>query len=81
MKPHPTIRALTALRAKHQGSRYAVPFPDLTCPPSPCTCGFGNGLRPVVGPAPVRSVIVSHLHKSSYQVLSRTEIQYAGRKV
>lgn len=70
---------LARLRAKHRVP-YAVPFPDLSHSLDPCTCGFG--------PTPRRGsfntsagLIVSHLHKSSYQVLLRSEVEVAGRKV
>jgi hypothetical protein len=59
-------------------STWRVPFPVLEYSSDPCTCGFG--------PTPRRqsqtcAAIVGCLHKSSYQVLFRSELKYAGRKV
>lgn len=60
-------------------STHKVPFPVLVYSADPCTCGFG--------PTPKRrqiikaEVIIGALHKSSYQVLFRSEIKYMGRKV
>ena len=76
MLPILITRRLTAARAL---PRYTVPFPDLSTTASPCTCGFGP--TPARTPQVSQGLIVSHLHKSTYQVLSRSEIQYAGRKV
>jgi len=70
---------LAKLRAKHLAQAYQNEFPDLTTPPSPCTNGFGP--TPARAKLAATGFIVSHLHKSSYQVLGRNEVQYAGRKV
>lgn len=57
-----------------------LPFPDLSTPPSPCTCGFGpTPAKPKHGP--VQGLIIGCLHKSSYQVLSKADLPFMGRKV
>lgn len=74
-------KALARLRAKHP-SPFRQPFPDLSVPAGyPSLGGFGNPTPKRASPPAPTTLTVSLLHKSSYQVLSRDEVQYAGRKV
>lgn len=80
MKWPARLKEITKLRSKHR-TPYHVPFPDLHTEPT--YPSLGNGFAPSLGkpePKVAKGLIVSHLHKSSYQVLGRNEIQYAGRK-
>lgn len=65
------------LKAKHGKEKYKAPFPDLKCPPSPCTNGFG--LTPKHTPPKIKGgYIVDSLHKQGLMVLSRDELPWAG---
>lgn len=80
--PKDILAHVDRLRTRHRG-RYHVPFPDLSLDRDPAPSG--PCFAPIVprgrGRAAPAGLIVSHLHKSSYQVLSRTEVQFASRKV
>jgi hypothetical protein len=62
---------------------YRAPFPDLFVEPrtAPCSNTIVAIEYPPAKPSVSTGLIVSHLHKSSYQVLTRAEVQFAGRKV
>jgi hypothetical protein len=72
-----TYIQLYKLRAKHAGTKYRLPFPDLKCPPSPCTNGFGPTPKHVP-PKMKGNLIVDSLHKQGMMVLSRDELPWAG---
>ena len=77
---------LDRLRAKHGKDRSLVrQFPDLSVEQrtSPCSNRFAppptlpiEKLKAILGP----EFVVSCLHKSSYQVLLRRELPFAGKK-
>jgi hypothetical protein len=76
---------IDVLKLKHGKDRSrARAFPDLSGP-SPTGRSLSNGFAPVVQtikPPLSHSdqLIVSHLHKSAYQVLLRSEVPFAAKK-
>lgn len=74
---------LARLRARHAGSKYKVPFPDLsTKQVAPCSNRF-DAIHDKSRPEPYvppQGLIVDHLHKSSLQVLLPSELPWAGGK-
>lgn len=71
---------LARLKAKYKGQKYALPFPDLSTQPSPCSNKFDKAEQWSKGQK-VEGVTITHLHKSTYQVLPANEVKYAGKKV
>lgn len=78
----PDILAEVArLRAKHRRSKYAIPFPDLSIKQvSPTSDRFDRVVRFSQGRS-VPGLTISHFHKQGYQVVSKNDVQFAGRKV
>lgn len=74
---------LQRLRAKHGRDRSLVrQFPDLQVVQHHRS--LGDGFAPVVWHPPQTyecGLTVSHLHKSGYQVVSKSELPFVGRKV
>lgn len=75
---------LDKLRAAHAGRPYRVPFPDLSTDSkaAPCSNRF-DSIHDKSRPEPYtppQGLIVDHLHKSSLQVLLRSELPWAGGK-
>jgi hypothetical protein len=76
---------IAVLQLKHGKDRsLARSFPDLSVL-SPTGRSLSNGFAPVVQnlkPSMSASdqLIVSHLHKSAYQVLLRSEVPFAAKK-
>jgi hypothetical protein len=68
---------LARLRAKYRASPYKIEFSDLSVSANPCTNGFGPTPKKRSMGTPA-GVVVDHLHKSSMQVLFRSEIPWAG---
>jgi hypothetical protein len=60
-------------------STWKVPLPEPMVWHDPCTCGFGP--TPKRKPQFAAGALVGNLHKSSCQVLFKSELKYAGRKV
>jgi hypothetical protein len=75
-------KELARLRARHKGKKWRPALPDLSVRQvAPCSNRF-DAIQSYSRPEPYTPAgcVVDHLHKSSLQVLLRSELPWAGGK-